>query len=117
MKLTEIVDRLVVEDLKLTGYLLDETHADGGPKAAFFMHFGFCLAEWSRLKDALLQHALENEIIDSRETRHDSIIHSIEGALFAPDGREPHIRAIWEIRQGESFARFVTAYPKRGKWA
>ncbi len=77
MKLTELVDRFVVEEQKLTRYLLDETHKEGGPKAAFFVHYGFCSDEWSELKEALLQHALENEIVASRNTQYDSVIHSI----------------------------------------
>jgi len=34
-------ERALVERGKLVDYLLDLEHADGGPKARFFMAFGF----------------------------------------------------------------------------
>jgi hypothetical protein len=35
----------------------------------------------------------------------------IEGALSAPDGRTPKVRAVWFIANGEETATLATAYP------
>ena len=35
----------------------------------------------------------------------------VEGTLPTPDGRNPRVRAIWFIREGEHRPRLVTAYP------
>jgi hypothetical protein len=37
----------------------------------------------------------------------------IEGIIQVPDGRSPHIRAIWFIENGTDIPRLVTAYPLR----
>ena len=38
----------------------------------------------------------------------------IEGAMAAPDGREPGVRTVWFIDRGKDIPRFVTAYPLKG---
>ena len=46
-----------VPEQKITRYLLNPAHPAGGSKALFFLRFGFTVADWPRLAEALLQHA------------------------------------------------------------
>ena len=43
-----------VPERKVTHYLLNPGHPAGGSKATFFLRFGFTVAEWQRLAEALL---------------------------------------------------------------
>jgi len=67
MKLPHL-DRLVVEQAKVTDYLLSATHRYGASKARFFVRFGFRTEDWQVLAGALLDHARRHEIKRMRET-------------------------------------------------
>lgn len=109
MKLPNI-DRAVVPKGKITRYLLSPDHRDGQHKAAFFRSFGFRLETWEQLASALLDHARNHEIVEIVPTPFGQNL-VIEGALPAPDGRAPLVRAIWFIANGQEFATLATAYP------
>ena len=76
----------------------------------FFLRFGFTVAEWSHLADALVRHAQENEVVETGETRHGTR-YAIDGPLVAPDGTVLHIRSAWFNDPGSETPRFVTAHP------
>ena len=59
---------------------------------------------------ALLEHAGEGEVVGEEETPFGRQ-YVVEGALTAPDGRTPLVRAVWLER--EEGPRFVTAFPGR----
>src|ERR1039457_892905 len=59
-----------VPERKVTHYLLNPAHPAGGSKAWFFLRFGFTVAEWRKLADALLRHARENEVAETEQTPH-----------------------------------------------
>jgi hypothetical protein len=59
-----------VPERKVTHYLLNPAHPAGGSKASFFLRFGFTVADWQRLAEALIRHASENEVVEMKETRH-----------------------------------------------
>ena len=101
----------VVPEAKITQYLLNFQHPKGKDKAEFFTRFGFSLAEWQILRDALLTHARVYEVTSTREV-YDGTNYSLHGALSTPDGRNPLIRTVWIIREGQNIPSFVTAYPK-----
>ena len=113
MKLTEVIDELRIEDDKMTKYLLDISHSDGGSKADFLMRFGFKLEEWQILRESLLEHAQKNEITDVEEAPF-GLKYTVTGALNSPDGRHPEVRVVWQIQPGAGFARLITLIPKRG---
>ena len=104
------VESANVPERKITHYLLNPAHPAGGSKAAFFLRFGFTVAEWARLADALRQHARENDVVLVEETPHGTR-HVVEGLLTAPDGRRLNVRAAWYIHPGSSAPQFVTAHP------
>jgi hypothetical protein len=99
-----------VPERKVTRYLLNPAHPAGGSKAVFFLRFGFTIAEWSRLADALLRHARENEVSEKEQTRHGERF-AVDGPITAPDGTVLNIRSAWYIYPEDSSPRFVTAHP------
>jgi hypothetical protein len=100
----------IVPERKVTHYLLNPAHPAGGSKAVFFLRFGFTVAEWQRLADALLRHAQENEVVATEETRHGTR-YALDGPLSAPDGTSLNVRSAWFIDAGKDAPRFVTAHP------
>lgn len=58
----------VVEDVKVTGYLLNDAHPKNGGKAKFFKGFGFTSANWQALKNAILEHPRNNSYVSTTTT-------------------------------------------------
>ncbi|HKQ38822.1 MAG TPA: hypothetical protein VJ063_12145 [Verrucomicrobiae bacterium] len=99
-----------VPELKITGYLLNPAHPAGGSKAAFFLRFGFTIADWRRLAESLVQHAQVHNVVDVEQTRYGTRF-VIDGPLTAPDGTVLNVRTVWYIDAGKDKPRFVTAHP------
>jgi len=100
----------LVEEHKLTGYLLSASHPTGRAKAQFFNGFGFKLEAWEILRDELLRHAREN-CMTAGEVNAFGAKYLVDGPLLSPDGRNPRVRAIWFVEAGDTRPRLVTAYP------
>ncbi|MBA3822943.1 MAG: hypothetical protein H0X24_03435 [Ktedonobacterales bacterium] len=109
MKLPEYASAIVPEQ-KIVGYLLSFSHPDGRGKALFFSRFGFVVAQWQVLADALRHHAAAHDVVASDQTPFGTR-YVIEGAIVSPDGRNPSLRTVWFIAIGETIPRLVTAYP------
>lgn len=105
-------DRAIVPKRKLTKYLLSEEHEVGRYKAIFFLSHGFSLEAWRVLEDALLRHAVENEV-STVERREWGLYYGIVGPLPSPDGRSPWVETVWEIVEDSGPPRFITSYPAR----
>ena len=56
------VANAILDDRKITHYLLSTVHPTGASKAKFFMSFGFSPGNWAELKSALLNHPLNNPV-------------------------------------------------------
>jgi len=98
-----------VERSKIEDYLLHPVKGRG--KAAFFEAFGFSLADWQGLRDALLEHAdthpVTEAVVSPWGTRY-----SVRGGLRTPDGRQPPIVcSVWQADRGGVSVRLITAYP------
>ena len=52
----------ILDDRKITQYLLNNVHPTGASKATFFISFGFSLESWADLKSALLKHPQNNPV-------------------------------------------------------
>jgi hypothetical protein len=105
------VQSATVPERKLTHYLLNPAHVAGGSKARFFLRFGFTVAEWRQMAEALLRHARENEVADMEQTARGTR-YVVDGLLAAPDGSLLNIRSAWYIDlRGDGGPRFVTAHP------
>jgi len=94
---------------KITGYLLNDAHPEGGGKAIFFQRYGFRLDEPHVLQAELRRLARE---IDVRESGFGYGLKYVGvGALNCPDGRRARIMTVWVLRSGQPPPFFVTAYP------
>ena len=102
-------ERAQVPDAKVTRYLLNLAHPEGGAKARFFLGFGFTLSGWQTLVAALLAHPLHNQIFTAQNTGF-GMKYVVRCALRTPDGRHPCIISIW-INDAARRPRLVTAYP------
>lgn len=107
------VEQAVVDERKMTGYLLSSEHPFGRAKARFFRHFGFRLEAWEMLRAALLDHARFNAVTWHEVTPF-GMKYVIDGPLSTPDGRSSAVRVVWFVDAGSEFPRFVTAYPLEG---
>jgi hypothetical protein len=97
---------------KLVKYLLSRAHPDGAGKAAFYERFGFSADALEVLRDALLEHARQHEVVDTGTSDFGARF-TVEGPLRSPDGRNPLERSVWFIDAGAVTPRLVTAYPQR----
>lgn len=100
----------VVDEAKITGYLLDPEHPDNGGKAAFFVALEFSRSDWETFANALRRLALTADVTESMETVHGTK-YIVDGELENPAGKEARVRSIWIIDTGTDFPRLVTAYP------
>ncbi len=55
-------ERAYIDPRKASDYLLNLRHPDGGPKAAFFIRFGFVVDDPQALVEALLAHGRFNTV-------------------------------------------------------
>ncbi len=101
-----------VHEDKIVKYLLDLEHVEGGPKAVFFIRYGFVLDRWNELAEAIIWHAHEYEVTMIDRSSPFGVKYTIVGRMPAPDGRWPNIRVIWTILNESSVPRFTTAFPE-----
>ncbi len=107
------LDAAVVEDGKLTGYLLDLSHPRGAAKARFLLAFGFAPERPDEARRAFLEHARQHDISASQQNRFGTIF-EVEGPMPSSDGRNPEVRTVWMIDQGAPAPpRLITMVPLR----
>ena len=100
----------IVEREKITEYLLNPGHRFGASKARFFTGFGFHLDDWETLARALSEHAQRHEVSAERDTGFGPR-YEVNGPLATPTGRDPLVRTVWQLDDGEVAPRLITAYP------
>lgn len=100
----------LIDNRKISDYLLDLAHPYGGPKAKYLMRFGFTPEEPDILANALVEHARTNspgvEILPPKGEP--KIV--FEGTVIAPDGRDMPLRTVWK-RRAPFEMHFVSAIP------
>lgn len=101
-----------VEDQKITGYLLNPNHKDGAPKEKFFTMHGFSLEEIEVFRTALINHAI-NRVVAEQMTSPYGKKYILVCEVETPDKRNPCIKSIWIINQGEENPRLISAYPEK----
>ena len=90
------LDRAVVPEAKIVNYLLSARHSGGRAKARLLESFGFRAQNWHALRDAVIAHAMANDITASQRTRFGTR-YEIDGPLPTPDGRAPMVRVVWFV--------------------
>lgn len=103
-------ENAIVDDSKMSEYLLSETHEDGRGKAEFLMQFGFSPLAPEVLRQALLELARNTDAAIGPPSPHGTK-YIVEGRLRAPDGRTPMVRTVWMIDKGKTRPRLITAFP------
>ena len=91
-------ERAEVPDAKLKQYLLDPDHKEGGPKAAFFLSYGFTRESPELLRTALLAHVLD---ADATVQKRPAVHYLVTDRIVSPDGRNPRVRSVWRIADGD----------------
>jgi len=109
MKLPNAESAFVERD-KIVGYLLNLSHRYGASKARFFGEFGFWLANWETLAQALREHAQCHQVSKVKQTVF-GMRYEIEGILRTPIGRTPRLRTVWQLDTGQLAPRLITAQP------
>jgi hypothetical protein len=104
------VANAILEDRKITQYLLSNVHPVGASKAKFFMSFGFSPGNWAELKSALLNHPHSNPVTNQASNPFGQKF-EVGCSLVTLDGRNPCIISVWVIEPPDSNPRFITAYP------
>lgn len=107
---TKLIGERFIAEHKVTKYLLNIEHPDGGGKAKFFIAHCFEPGTPETLADAIYAHADLNDIAQSISGPHGtkSIVRC---SIPTPDGRNPCIQVVWIRENGSDEQRFVTAYP------
>ena len=100
----------VVEQRKITEYLLSFTNPRGLPKARFFTRAGFHIERWEVFAEALLAHCLQHEVMEITE-KHYGVQYAIIGTVETPEGSTPRIKSVWQIDHGTDYPRLISAYP------
>ncbi len=99
-----------VEDAKLLGYLLNPDHPHGTHKARYLGRFGFRSDNPAAARSALLEHGRSHDVVRVAQTGYGPR-YAVEGILATPDGRNPYVRTVWQMDNGEVAPRLITAYP------
>ncbi len=99
---------------KLTSYLLNTEHVEGGPKARLLMRFGFSPDDPEELRVALLAHCATHEIASVEQFQYGTK-YKILGALDSPDGRNPIVLVVWNIVNDDTIPRLVTVVPQKDR--
>jgi len=99
-----------VEQKKITQYLLNLAHKEGGPKARFFLSHGFTVEDWKGLHDALVAQGQGNPVVKVVESGFGKR-YTVQCKCPAPSQKDPCIRSVWEIQTAGSPPRLITAHP------
>jgi hypothetical protein len=105
------VANAILDDRKVTQYLLNSVHPAVASKAKFFMSFGFSPGSWAELKSAFLSHPHSNPVTNQASNAFGQKF-EVSCSLVTPDGRNPCIISVWIIEPPDPDPRFITAYPK-----
>lgn len=103
-------ENALVEDAKLLGYLLNHDHPHGTHKARYLGRFGFSSDNLDAARSALLKHGRSYDIARVVQTGYGPR-YAVEGVLETPDQRNPYVRTVWQMDNGEVAPRLITAYP------
>ncbi len=98
-----------VEDVKVRDYLLNPGNLQNQGKAGQFERYGFVRDHWQVLADALCKHPTINPVVRMVSSPH-GVKYVVECSLETPDHRNPCLRSVWIIEDGQDRPRLVTAY-------
>ena len=94
----------------IVDYLLNPNHIRGNSKAKFFRMFGFGVASWTVLREALIAQGRSNRVVETTQTGYGPR-YTVKCNCPSPDGRNPCIFTVWQIDVGSACPRLLTAFP------
>ncbi len=104
-------DRAIIEPAKITDYLLDIDHPDGGSKARLLASLGYSKFDWQQLESDLRCMHLREDYIIERLTPW-GMRYDIVGPVTGPSGDTVLFRSVWQIDLGTDTPRLITMYPE-----
>ena len=110
MKRLPNADKAIIEDSKLTEYILSPVHPIGRFKAAFFRRLGYTLTNREAFEQQLKKLAL-SENISKTEDIYYGKKYIIKGEIESQSGKSVKVITVWVILKDEDIPRFVTVYP------
>ncbi|MBI3948858.1 MAG: hypothetical protein HY314_00145 [Acidobacteria bacterium] len=113
MKLGDIVNRVVIDSRKLTGYALDPDNPVGRHKALVFeRRLGFTRGNYEPLLQQIETQALDAEASLLRTDQHGHRYRA-DLEIVGTEGRQAVVRTGWLVVPGHDEAWLVTLYVKR----
>ncbi len=100
-------DNIIIEDIKLTDYLLNINHPNGNIKAKFLIERNF---NKDTLRATLVKQAEEKEVKEITGSKFGTK-YIIESEVKSPDSTSFILRSVWIVYLNEKFIKLVTAYP------
>ncbi|WP_425339765.1 DUF6883 domain-containing protein [Methylobacterium platani] len=101
-----------IDALKISGYLLNPAHPSGGPKARYFISYGFDPSEPGMLAAALLAHpACPSSVSQPPKVTPYDVRFMFEGPIASPTGLTGRVRSVWQVLGSDLVGRLITAYP------
>lgn len=96
---------------KLSEYLLNELHPDGGSKAKFFIHVaGFDRSKLNDFERFLVSHYQNGKVMSEIITPFGTKIVK-ESNVVSPNGKSFVLRSVWMLEERTRTCNLVTAYP------
>lgn len=106
-------ERAFVPDAKITEYLLNPNHPEGGAKAHFFLGVGFRREHPEVFRAALLALASSSDVVASDHPA--GVKYVGTGVVQTPKGTGIGVLHVWLADDEHSPPRLVTAYPAPGR--
>jgi hypothetical protein len=103
-------DHAVVDEAKISEYLLSMEHPVGRFKARVFFSLGYTIETWTRLRDGLLHHG-RTGVVQRIERSAYGMKVVISASLEGPNGTSRQFRTIWLIANHSIRPRLITAFP------
>lgn len=110
MKLSDIVNSVVIDSRKLTDYALDPDAPWGRRKAAAFKELlGFTQENYTDLQTQIKDKALQDEVTLHSEDAFGRR-YTVDLLISGTEGRQAVVRTGWLVSLGDDEARLVTLY-------
>lgn len=103
-------NKVIIPRVKLTDYILSETHATGKFKGKLFRSLGFDNTNVDLFEKALINIARSQKVKETLASPYGTK-YIIDGNIKTPVGKVVKVRTVWIIEEGQEKPRFITIYP------
>ena len=110
MKLRDLVEEIVIDPRKLTGYVLNEQNERGKHKARLFKSIlGFTITNYELLLEEIRTKAPQNEALFRQKSQH-GLHYQVDIMVTGPNSHTARVRTGWIIEFNSQIARLTSAY-------